>query len=342
MTAPNSHQASPPPAASTPEPPDPDSAPPPAIPLPRRLRYYAEFLAVRFGRWLIRSAPLRATTALALGGGSLAFLIMARRRRIAIDNILKAGITSDARQAATIARGSFRHFAVMAVESIAAERFLREDNWTDILDVSRCPHLLALARQPGQGLILATAHFGNWEVGAQAFSYLKPVVALARRMNNPYTNNMVQIRNTSSRFRTIMTHEASSASMMEVVKRGEILALLTDQHARYRGMLIPFFGRPAAAHTGVAILHLRSGAPLCFVYAVRTGPMRYQLRELPPMYPQRGQRGEVAVAAVLRALTRGLEDAVRANPEQYLWGHRRWRVDQSHRLRIPPDVTQPA
>ncbi|MCE9616437.1 MAG: hypothetical protein K8T26_19360 [Lentisphaerae bacterium] len=302
----------------------------------RRIQYFSEYLAVLAGRGLIHSLPLSAALWLARRMGAFAFLVLRRRRAIAIDNILRSGIATAPPDAARIARGSFQHFAMLMVETIVAERLIREDNWQEHIDISRVPDLLTLVQQPGQGAILTTAHFGNWEVVGQAFSYYKPVVAIARRMNNPFTDDLIQGRKLGHRFRMIMKHEVTGAALLAVLKQGEILAILIDQHARDRGIPVPFFGRPASTYTSAALLHLRSGAPLGFVSCVRLGPLRYQLHWRQIAHPVGAPRNHAAILAILTGINHALEDAIRAHPEQYLWGHRRWRLDTTPSAPPPP------
>ncbi len=51
---------------------------------------------------------------------------------------------------------------------------------------TRRPRSKHSLRQPGQGLIVASAHLGNWEVAARAASMLKPMCAIIARLTNPY------------------------------------------------------------------------------------------------------------------------------------------------------------
>ena len=62
-----------------------------------------------------------------------------------------------------------------------------------------------------------------------------------------------------------------------MLRKGEALALLTDQHAFSRGMMVDFFGHPASTHTTAAMLHLVTRAPLTFAWCRRTGVMSFEL-----------------------------------------------------------------
>ena len=215
----------------------------------KRLRHAVEYVGVRAGLWLIRVTPCRAAAALAAAIAGAAFAFTPKRRRVAVDNILRGGIAADPAEARRIARASYRHFAVLVVESLKAEQLIDEDNWRDFIEPDIPEDVMAAVQREDQGLILATAHLGNWEVAAQALSYLKPVTAVARRMNNPYTDGLIQNRKLGKRFRMLPAHQATGSALLKVLKDGEVLAMLVDQHARKRGMVIDFLGRPASTHT---------------------------------------------------------------------------------------------
>jgi KDO2-lipid IV(A) lauroyltransferase len=300
------------------------------VPFPRKpirqLRFLLEYVGLRGGLWLIKVLPLRPLSAFVSGIATLAFILLPARRRIAIDNLLQCGVANDHRQATRIARDSYRHFAILVMEALKAETFIREDNWQEHVDAEGISQdVLEAIRDPNQGLIVATAHLGNWEVAAQVLSYLKPVVAVARRMNNPYTNSMIQTRKTRHRFRMIPGHEAGGAQLLKVLSSGEILAMLVDQHARRRCMKVNFMGRPAFAHTSLALLHFRSRAPILVGYCLRTGPMKYRLESGPLIFREPTGDKEEDTRAIIEAVNLCFEEAIRQHPEQYLWAHRRWR-----------------
>ncbi len=299
----------------------------------KTLRHFLEYIALRVILGLFRILPLKLLLGLSRLTADAAFWTMRSKRRVSMHNLQASGIASTSREACRIARDSFRHFAAMVVESLKAETVITDDNWREHIAIEADEDLIATVMEPGLGVIVTTAHFGNWEIAAQALSYYKPVVALARRMNNPYTDALIQNRKTSQRFRIIKPSGSFAHQMMTPIEQGEALAMLADQHARSGGMIIDFLGRPAACHTSPARLHLATGAPLCFGYCVRTGPMQYALRGIPVIrHTPTGDRAH-DMRTILETLNRGLEDAIRKNPEQYLWAHRRWRADSARRIR---------
>ncbi len=276
--------------------------------------------------------PMRAAFAFARRAADMWFLFGAKRRKVAVDNILRAGITTDPRCARKIAHASFRHFAVMAVESAISGRFLREDNWRERVELQVAPETMQLFEDPNQGVILCSGHLGNWEIAAQILSFIKPVIGIASRMANPETDRIVQARRQGFQYEAAPKFAPEDPRrMMKVLKRGSALALLGDQNATPDGIWVPFFGRPACTHRSIPIVHMVSKAPMLFGYCVRIGPARFRMVAGPPIHIQRTGDREADVRAILGEYHARLEEAIRAYPEQYLWAHRRWRTP-------PPEV----
>jgi KDO2-lipid IV(A) lauroyltransferase len=183
----------------------------------------------------------------------------------------------------------------------------------------------ALLRRPGQGLIVASAHLGNWEVAARAISMIKPVLVAYRPFNNPHLNEVAREARQGERLRFVSRLEAHPMLFMRALAGGDIVALMIDQHATRGRIAIRFFDRPAWATKSVAMLSLTTRMPLLVAFAVRTGRIRYEIHASGPIaYARTGDR-EKDAAAITQAITTEVEKAVRRHPEQYLWGHRRWR-----------------
>lgn len=291
----------------------------------KRVRHLLEYALVRTALAIFDAAPLRACLCLSAGLANLYFLLDRRRRRTAIDNILQAGIRPTASGARRLARASFRHFAALVVESLKAPSCLTGTNWRERIDMHLPPALQSLLDEPSRGVILATGHVGNWEIAAQALSFVKPIVAIARPLNNPYVNRLMTRRTPDARFRVTPKRDADMRRLMKFLAEGNMLAMMIDQHAQKRGMMVDFFGRPASTHTAVALLPLVTRLPLCFGCCIRTGPMRYTVHAVGPIPVERTGDKDEDIARLLRRLNEELEAVIRRFPEQYLWSHRRWR-----------------
>jgi Kdo2-lipid IVA lauroyltransferase/acyltransferase len=289
------------------------------------LKNILEYGGALFALYIVDHLPLMRAEALARRLARGWFRVAGTRRRIAIDNLLAAHITADPAAARRIARTSFEHFGVVLVESLKSGQIFNEHNWREKVELDLAPEAVSALEEPGRGLILVSGHFGSWELAAQILSYFKPVVGITRRMNNPLADGLVQRRKPRNRFTLTPKHDADIGRLLGVLRRGDVLAMMVDQHAPVRGMQVPFFGRPASTYVSAPLLHLVTGAPIVFGYCVRLAPFRYRIVAHPPLtYTPSGDK-EADIRGILTEINRRLEAVVRAYPDQYLWAHRRWR-----------------
>lgn len=292
----------------------------------KRLRHLLEYAAVRTILFVVDLLPVRVATALANGLGNLAWLVMVRRRRVAIDNLTRAGFAPDGKQARRASRAAFRHFVRVVVTSIKSDAHWRRVPWQQCIEWHVPPEVEALLDDPQQGVILASGHLGSWEVGAQVLSHRKPVLGITRKMNNPYVDRLMLARKPRHRFELTPKRDADLGRLVGALSSGKALAIMIDTHARERGMAVDFFGRPAMSHTAIALLHLVTRKPIVFGYCLEVAPMRFAFHATGPFRFAPSGDKQRDVRTILEHLNRELEAAVRRCPEQYMWGHRRWRV----------------
>lgn len=296
----------------------------------KRVRHRFEYLGARLGLALADALPPRALCAFARSLGRLAYALLARRRRIAVDNLLKAGVAHTPREARRLARASFESLALAVVESRIVSRALAAEGEPPFtVDIELPDATAKLVDDPAVGIIAVSGHLGNWEIAPKVFSRRKPITGIARKMDNPLVQSLLErggLRE-NDRYEIIDKHEKSPMKIVRAIRNHRILAILTDQHANdERACRIDFFGRPARTYTTPAFIQHLTGAPIVFVSAVRTGTLHFVIRFSEPIYyPLRKESLEADVRAATQDLAARLEAAIREHPEQYLWAHRRWK-----------------
>jgi len=291
----------------------------------RKARHLLEFAGLRTGLFLFDHLSLPAAENFGCFLADCFYRLNASRRQIAAENIRRSGIASDPAEIERIVRASFRHFMLVAIESLRFPKYFNSENWKERAVLDLPPDTLDAVIHPGQGLIVVSAHLGNWETAGKLFSFMKPVTAIARKMNNPYTNRVMEQRNAGTRVTLTPKRDADARRFIRTLRSGNALALLIDQHAASQGIMVDFFGTPASTFPTPALLHLRMGVPLIFGYCLRTGPMNYKLVAGDPISIETTGDRRKDEHAIIRELNRRLEEGIRRNPEQYLWAHRRWK-----------------
>jgi KDO2-lipid IV(A) lauroyltransferase len=294
----------------------------------KRMRYGAEYALARAVAALAVRVPFGVAAGLARAMADLGYVAMRSRRRIAVRNVLHCGIRATERDAKRLVRESYRHLGVALVESLRFNPLLEDGSWREHVRLAMPSELEQHLRDPKRGLILASGHYGNWEVAAKIFSQYKTTVGVARPLDNPRVDRLVHELRQGRRFRSIPKHDADPLRMLQTVRGGEALALMIDQHAGPRGVLVDFLGQPASTHSAVALMALVTRLPLYFGYCRRTAPLSFDCRVFGPVDCSRSGNKSDDVHRILTELNGYLENAIRETPEQYLWSHRRWRPEE--------------
>jgi KDO2-lipid IV(A) lauroyltransferase len=223
-----------------------------------------------------------------------------------------------------IARGAYEH---LGRESAAMLR-LSKLNPQAVIDrtVTRGWDELNEALAEGNGCILATGHYGNWEIAAATVASRGiPIAAIVRRQGNLLVDGRLDDTRRRLGVETVSQREAPSR-IPRVLRRNGVVGIVADQDARRAGIFVPFFGVPASTHRGPALFALRFNAPVFACVARRLpGPgVRYEVSGTRVPVPRTGDL-EADVRTLTAELAARLEASIREAPEQYFWFHRRWK-----------------
>jgi KDO2-lipid IV(A) lauroyltransferase len=295
------------------------------------LRHRVEYVALRGFAGLVSALPAAAAFFLARRVGDLVHLVAAGRRRIARSNLRERFRDADGRplsetEVRRIARDSFRHLVVCAVEVIRLPRETKRRSLRDFVRLTGEDRLRdALAR--GKGAILATGHFGNWEVmGAMCREIGVPFTTVYRPLDNPLLDRWMRGTRADAG-QTMVPKWGAMRPLMKALRGGGMIVLLVDQDARGHGVFAPFFGAPASTIPTPAELALRTGAALFTGGSIRAGPgFLYDAFFDEPVEVAETDDHAADLVRITSAVNARLESAVRRSPEQWLWSHRRWKT----------------
>ena len=262
--------------------------------------------------------------------GGMFFDVFRLRRKQTLRNIeLAWGYELDAGQRARIARAAYRHFGGVGLELVALWRQspAKLAARADLRDIA----VVREALQGGKGVLLCTGHFGNWEVIAGALQGAGiPLSGYAGRQQNPIVNRWINFNR--ARAGNLPIHKDDVKGLLAALKQNRVVAMVMDQHDSANRYFVRYFGHPASVAPGPALLARRTGAAIVFCTCLRGQDGRYQLRAQPIACESTGDK-DLDVLNLTQAIFDELERAVRAEPGQYLWMHRRWRpISDSVRL----------
>lgn len=265
--------------------------------------------------------------AYSIGAGlaALVWPLFPKRRRISVENLLRGGVASDEGQARRLAKAAWCHLPGHIAEALFVPQVINASNWREHLDVEGADPdaVRLLLDETDKPIILVSAHHGVWEAATNVLSFARPMIAIARVMNNKFVARWMA----KHHFRGPVTvidknHGFTPDILRQWVETKAAMTILMDQHTS-KGPVLKFLGRPAQTFTSATRLAMRYGYPIVVGSFVRVAPFRYRLVGGVPL---RFSRTDDKLAAT-QLLNDRLGEAIRKYPEQYLWAHRRWRHD---------------
>ncbi|MDX1502245.1 MAG: lysophospholipid acyltransferase family protein [Thermoanaerobaculia bacterium] len=313
----------------------------PAAPPAKRARHAAEHALFTLTRGLVRVLPLAAVPAVGALLGDLAGLLDRQHRRVALDGVRLAFPELEERCRRAIVRASFRNLGRTVLDAVASSR-LSPAAARARYELEGLEHLEA-AEERGRGVLLMTAHFGNWEAAGQGLALSgHPIVSVARPLDNPRIERWVSAAR--GRFgNTSIPKRGGGRQILETLRDGGRLALLIDQRVHpNEGKAYRFFGEPAYTSPLLADASLRTGAPVLPFYGYPiAGGRRVRLVVKPPIPPV--EPGEDAVERLTLGCLAELEEVISADPGLWLWMHRRWRKNPTwiFKKRLPRHAAGP-
>ncbi len=194
-------------------------------------------------------------------------------------------------------------------------------------------HHIDQALAAGHGVVLITAHFGNFELGAWLLGHF-----LRDQTQTPPKINVVMIEQEIEEVRAFMAQVSGDArpniiavnrsrlaslDLLGALRRNEIVCIQGDRAVASSSRPVPFLGRPAPFPIGPYQLAEVAGAAVIPTFSVRTGPFRYRFTLHAPL----DLRG-AGLNAPERQYVRLLERQVLRHPEQWFNVFSFW--DASH------------
>jgi KDO2-lipid IV(A) lauroyltransferase len=273
------------------------------------------------------------------GGRRLGFvyhLLDRRVRRAGTENLGRFLPEADAR---AVLREGARLQAVALMDALWARR-LTPERARDYLEIAP-EHEASLqqCRDQGRGIVLATAHFGSWEmlnVAAGAMGLPRATV-VAREIRNPYVDRHLR-RQRESTGNVIAYRDEAVMACLGALKKKELVCSVIDMSVlpAEGGVYADFFGLPAMTSGTLPFFAHRFGAPLYFVVAVPLDKgLRYRLEATEIAIDYENDRA-VEVRKAAARMNELLEGYVRRQPEAWIWGYKRWKWRPSeHRGPFP-------
>lgn len=271
--------------------------------------------------------PLGLLRPLGASIGGFSLNLSQRERRRAESQLAIAFPDASDERRRQILRAWARHLGKNLAEIV----WLTRASFDQVENVLSCSGLENLSRplDRGQGVVMLTAHCGNWEFINPALRALDlPLSAVVRELYDPRLDRLSGAIRQRFGTEVIPRNFRAGHQIAAALSKGRIVILLIDQDIKsIPGVFAPFFGRLAWTPIGAAKMAIRSKCPLVPVFMHRGDDGRHYLEALPALEtPDPGLAMEERIHELTASANLVIENQIRRFPEQWVWNHRRWRT----------------
>lgn len=289
---------------------------------------------LRFVSWKTAQAWGRAL-------GPLGYRLSKRYRQVADKNLrLAYGDAMTERERQQLIRKVFQNFSMGLFEFLKGIS-LTPDDVRRMVPVSKeqYAHIDELLAR-GKGLIVISAHIGNWELLCRRGGIDGYKFAVVVRQSHDDGMNEITDRVRESGGYEVLARGNSAKAVLQRLKKGGIIAILPDQKSE--DVFVPFFGRLTGTVAGPATLALKTGAPILIVFCLRLPDGTYRIEMAPDVDQTSTGDLDADRIRIMADINAEIEKVVRKYPEQWLWLHDRWKAPVPEHLLNPPAESVPA
>lgn len=273
---------------------------------------------------LMAGIPLPAALAFGAALGWIYGSVIRYHRRDAIDALRRSYPEKTEREIRSIVNRMYKNLGMNQVEILRFAGGAIEETNNRITVVGR--EIIDKAFQRGKGVMILSAHFGNWDfLPMFAVKQHYPVTIISKEIKNKTINAIWMLTRKQFGVNIIPSHN-SARETLRVLRRNELLGFIFDQNRpRDAGVFVDFFGRPACTSPGLAMLSAQAQAPVVPIFIHRTSDGNHVLQIFPMLEPPPDREPET-VRKATQEYTKIIEDEIRQYPEQWIWLHRRWKT----------------
>lgn len=281
------------------------------------------YLSLRFVSGLFRLLPFRLLYVFSDGLAFLLHRVIGYRRQVALESLKRSFPEKTAAEIQAILRKFYRNLTDITLETI-------KSNTMSLAEIERrCP-----VRNPerinqyldaGQSIILTGAHFNNWEWAG--FTIPMHTHGTTTTAYKPLTNKLIDNFINQNRARAgmqMVSMEELFGAMRRQRSEPSVYILVADQSptSRKSAHWVNFLGQTTACLPGTDVLARKFGHPVLHFHVrrLRRGFYEVEYRDI-WLQPAVAADGDVT-----RAYTALLEANIRAQPDGWLWSHRRWKM----------------
>ena len=286
------------------------------------------YLLCRAGLAVVAALPLPFLFGFGQFLGVCAWMFSGKYRRLATRNLEIA--FANEKSPRELRQLVQRHFRRLGANLLCSAK-LTQMPPEKILERVEVENIESMAREfrAGVPVALVLSHLGTWEVFAQLMPKFVGFVrnsSVYQGLGNRFIDKYVRRTRSQTGLELFDRHDGFEP-VIDLLRSGGGVGILSDQHAGDHGVWTPFFGRLASTSPLPALLAKRTRAALIAAGVYTTGPARWRM-----VFTERFDETGASVAVLTSKINQVIEQQIRRAPEDWFWVHNRWKTPEPNFL----------
>ncbi|MDF1881853.1 lipid A biosynthesis acyltransferase [Sulfurimonas sp. MAG313] len=262
---------------------------------------------------------------LILGLAKLAYIIDSRHKNIIKANLdlsIKDNISAEKYQ--DIVKYCHKNLALVLLQVLRSSRLSVQSLEESVSFENR--HYIDEAIKEGRKIIIISAHYGNWELGATAIGALiHPITSIHKKMNNKYFDDYL-LKSRSKFNMTMIEKKGAIRHLVKAIKSNKIITMMIDQNVNPKdGIYVDFLGAKATQSAAPAFLARKFDALIIPILIHTTPEKENVIRFFEPIQTPKTDNEEEDILNSTQAQADMLADVIKNHPEPWFWCHKRWK-----------------
>jgi heptosyltransferase II len=306
---------------------------------------FVVYLLYRAGLAIAAGLPLPVLFGLGEFLGFWVWLLSRKYRRLAERNVAIAFANEKTpREMRRLVRRHFQRLGANLLCSVKLTAMPPEK----ILQRVEVDNIEAMDREfrAGVPVVLVLSHLGTWELFAQLMPKFVGYVRNAsvyQKLGNRFIDAHVR-RTRGQTGLELFDRQEGFQPVIDLLRSGGGVGVLSDQHAGDHGLWTPFFGKLASTSPLPALLAKRTRAALIAAGVYTMSPARWRMVFTERFDPP---KADASIAALTSQINQIIEQQIRVAPEDWFWVHNRWKTPQPNFLlaqykrgvHLPPGIS---
>ena len=297
------------------------------------------YYLTRFASWLAGRVPRRIRLAMAGPMTVLVYYCWPEKRHATLANVAQVlGKPIHDREVRRVARRTWRNYGRYVSDFFYLPNATHAELVARLKDETPAPGVFAtidaaLAR--GKGVLLASAHFGAWDIaGVMAASHC-PIYLIVESFEDPRMDRMIQAQRRKLGME-LLPIEKTPRQILRVLQTNGVIGVAVDRPVSPReGVPVTFFGKTCYVPGGIPQLALKTGATILpgFCWYDKDFSDTYYLSAGEPIIPESTGDKRADVIALTQRMYDAMEVAIREHPDQWAMFRQFWPDDAQEAVR---------